>query len=149
MHHVFLVLHLDSKSATDCTTGFLSIMDLQQAAPNGDSHQSVYWILITKHQNQQWIIPDMTFNCRGYIRKWTVGLHEQTGVHDSYPEIQTSRLCDGTSNVYARQQTTHFRNASCENGIASVSTNVYSCTLPSPRMAVEPGDILGIYQPRR
>ena len=67
----------------------------------------------------------MTFNCRGYIRKWTVGLHEQTGVHDSYPEIQTSRLCDGTSNVYARQQTTHFRNASCENGIASVSTNVY------------------------
>jgi len=34
-------------------------MDLQQAAPNGDSHQSVCWILITKHQNQQQIIPDI------------------------------------------------------------------------------------------
>ena len=30
-----------------------------------------------------------------------------------------------------------------------VSTNVYSCALPSPGPAVQPGDILGIYQPRR
>ena len=54
--------------------------------------------------------------------------------------------------MYTRQQRIRFRNADCENGgtIVStiVSTNVYSCALPSPGPAVQPGDILGIYQPK-
>ena len=50
--------------------------------------------------------------------------------------------------MYTRQQRIRFRDADCENGVTIVSTNVYSCALPSPGPAVQPGDILGIYQPK-
>ena len=136
-----------------CTSGFLSIVDLQRAATSGNDARncrSVCWTLTNRNQNQQRIIPDMMFNCRGNISKWIVGSYEQRSQdYSAYLELQIWRLHDGSSSVYTRQQRSRFRDSSCENGVTSVSTNVYSCTLPLPGLAVQPGDILGIYQPRR
>ena len=91
---------------------------------------------MTRISEEQYVFPDITFTCNGFITKWIVG--GTTGNNKpSQPELQIWQNTGGTS--YTKT------NSSLLSFIALVY-NVAEYTLTTP-LEFQEGDILGVYQP--
>ncbi len=87
--------------------------------------------------NQQRLIPGITFTCHGFITKWI--LAAKWGDEDNYPELQTWNSTDGIT--YTKQEATTF---SLEGGSAEMT--FYEYTPDTPHEFYD-GDVLGMFIP--
>ena len=93
---------------------------------------------MTRISEKQYLFPDITFTCNGFITKWIVG-----GTTDNsesiQPELQIWRNTGGTSYTKTNFSLLPF---------SALVNNVAEYTLTTP-LEFQEGDILGLYQPRR
>ena len=119
-------------NAESCTEGFITREQLADEAlliedfadPNQD--------------NQQLIIPNMTFTTSGSVVRWTFAARYNASA-TQYPELQVWR--ENTTGTYVKVGSTGNMEPA-----QTAYLNVYEYVLDSP-LQVLAGDVLGIYQP--
>jgi len=98
---------------------------------------------LTTRERQQRIIPMINFTCSGSINKWTVAAEwNGGGMHVNFPQLEIWRIQSAGSNVYNRVGSTR------PGGAVENESEIYEF-VPSTPLQFEPGDILGIFNPRR
>ena len=90
--------------------------------------------------NAQNIFPNITFTCEANISKWIIG--GQTDNEDHGSELQVWRLKPNTSVEYQRVYTS----GELDVVSATIADRVFEYPMDPP-LTVQPGDVLGIYQP--
>ena len=90
------------------------------------------------YSQQQLIFPDIRFTCSGVLMKWIVGGEWNENTVDVYPDLQIWRPMG--DNTYTRVHSTTI-SAAVEGG-----NGVYEFSV-SPPIPVQPGDVLGVFQP--
>ncbi len=93
--------------------------------------------VINDEQQQQRLIPGITFTCHGFITKWI--LAAMWADTDHLPDLQTWNSPDGI--IYTKQGNTTF---SLEGGSAEMTYYEYS---PNPPHEFNDGDVLGMFIP--
>ena len=119
-------------SAESCTEGFITRERLtDEALLIGD-------FAGTNQDNQQLIIPNMTFTSSGSVVRWTfVAQYRESATQ--YPELQVWR--ENTTGTYVKVGSTGNMEPA-----QTAYLNVYEYVLDPP-LQVLAGDVLGIYQP--
>ena len=121
---------------SECTGGFMSrdrVRDLSRVVGGK----------LEPRERQQRIIPMINFTCSGSINKWTVAAEwNGGGNHVNFPQLEIWRIQSAGSNVYDRVGSTR------PGGAVENDSEIYEF-VPSPPLQFEPGDILGIFNPRR
>ena len=123
---------------SECTSGFMSrdrVRDLNRVV--GGS--------LRTRERQQRIIPAINFTCSGLINKWTVAAKwNGGGMHVNFPQLEIWRIQSAGSNVYNRVGST------LTEGAVEHESEIYEFfPSPGPPLQFEPGDILGVFNPRR
>ena len=90
------------------------------------------------YSQQQLIFPDIRFTCSGVLVKWIVGGEWNENTVDVYPDLQIWRPM-GDSTYMRVHSTTISAALESEN-------DVYEFAV-SPPIPVQPGDVLGVFQP--
>ena len=93
--------------------------------------------MVKKINKKQYLFPDITFTCNGFITKWIVG-----GTTDSseslQPELQIWRNTGGTSYTKTKFSLIPFSTPTAVNIVEYI---------PDPPLEFQEGDILGVYLP--
>ena len=90
--------------------------------------------------NRQLIFPSITFTCSGEVVKWKMaGKWNDEGNRDQFPELQIWR--SSGDSIYQKQNSTVISMTSQEDN------DVYEFSV-APPLPFQPGDILGLRQPR-
>ena len=95
--------------------------------------------MVKKISNKQYLYPDITFTCNGFITKWIVG-----GTTDNFesllqPELQIWRNTGGTSYTKTNFSLIPFSTPTADYIVEYI---------PNPPLEFQEGDILGVYQPQ-
>ena len=91
--------------------------------------------------NSQNLFPSITFTCEANVSKWIIG-GRTFNDRDSRPEFQLWRLKPNTIADYQRVYTS----GALAVVNATIADRVYEYPMDPP-LTVQPGDVLGIYQP--
>ena len=119
-------------NAGNCTEGFITRERLaDEALLIGDFADP-------NHDNQQLIIPNMTFTSSGSVVRWTF-VAQYNASAAQYPELQVWR--ENTTGTYVKVGSTGNMRPN-----QTAYLNVYEYVLDPP-LQVLAGDVLGIYQP--
>ena len=119
-------------SAESCTEGFITRERLtDEALLIGD-------FAGTNQDNQQLIIPNMTFTSSGSVVRWTFVARYRASA-TQYPELQVWR--ENTTGTYVKVGSTGNMEPA-----QTAYLNVYEYVLDPPPQVLA-GDVLGIYQP--
>ncbi len=89
------------------------------------------------HDEQQHIIPDITFTCSGTVTKWIVAANWQSD--EDLPEVQIWRETSTGSKMYAK-----IHGMTLPVGVES-GPQIYEYNISA--VDVQPGDILGMFEP--
>ena len=129
---VFVMLCFIGGSAGNCTERFITRERL------ADEALLIGTFADTNQDNQQLIIPDMTFTSSGSVVRWTFAAqYNASATH--YPELQVWR--ETITGRYVK-----VGNTDNMEPIQTAYLNVYEYVLDPP-LQVLAGDVLGIYQP--
>ena len=120
------------ENVESCTEGFITRERL------ADEALLIGTFADTNQENQQLIIPNMTFTRSGSVVRWTFPARYRPSA-TQYPELQVWR--ENTTGRYVKVGST----VSMEP-IQTAYLNVYEYVLDPP-LQVLAGDVLGIYQP--
>ena len=118
--------------SSSCTGSFSSRSVLRQGALDLNIND------VTRVSNKQYLFPDITFTCNGFITKWIVG-GTTDNTESLQPELQIWRNTGGTSYTKANFSELPF---------STLVNNVAEYTLSTP-LEFQEGDTLGLFQPRR
>ena len=128
---VYITIRFRTIGEAQCTNGFVSLDTLRELGKVTGGNRK-------NRDQQQRIIPSISFTCSGSITKWIVAAKwENGGGHTYFPELQIWR--PGT--ILHRKVGASTLSAASENG-----SNVYEY-VPSSPLPFQEGDFLGIFQP--
>ena len=128
-----------------CTIGFSTIEDIRAAVPDVKNNAKCSNPSNLRHYDEysQYLFPHMKFTCSGVVIGWTVGAAFDSHRHATEePVIQIWRPYGATA-----YKLIHSSAFGPQSSVSTLECNVYSKVLDeSDQLAVEEGDILGMYQ---
>ena len=128
-----------------CTIGFSTIEDIRAAVPDVKNNAKCSNPSNLRHYDEysQYLFPHMKFTCSGVVIGWTVGAAFDSHRHATEePVIQIWRPYGATA-----YKLIHSVVFGPQSSVSTLECNVYSKVLDeSDQLAVEEGDILGVYQ---
>ena len=125
--HVLIIF-----TGSSCTGDLLSRSALRKRALNINLN------MVKKISNKQYLFPDITFTCNGFITKWIVGGNTDSS-ESLQPELQIWRNTVGTSYTKTNFSVIPFSTSTAVNIVEYI---------PDPPLEFQEGDILGVYQPK-
>ena len=128
-----------------CTIGFSTIEDIRAAVPDVKNNAKCSNPSNVRHYDEysQYLFPHMKFTCSGVVIGWTVGAAFDSHRHATEePIIQIWRPYGATA-----YKLIHSVVFGPQSSLSTLECNVYGKVLDeSDQLAVEEGDILGVYQ---
>ena len=118
----------------ECANGFVTLERMRGTLTTLNGGRTVRY-------NSQNLFPNITFTCEANVSKWIIG-ERTVNNRVSRPELHLWRLKPNTIADYQRVYTS---GALADDG-PTIADRVYEYPMDPP-LTVQPGDVLGIYQP--
>ena len=131
----YLRIHLSlTPEPPECANGFVTLERMRGTLTRLNGGRII-------RSNSQNLFPNITFTCETNVSKWIIG-GRTFDDRDSRPELQLWRLKPNTIADYQRVYTS----GALAVVNATIADRVYEYPMDPP-LTVQPGDVLGIYQP--